>query len=278
MSAAMNILGVVRNGGESLPATLDAIEALRTHLPASRVIIATNDNSDGTDAVLADYCARADNVTLLRLDGEMTNVEERVERITLARNATLFALFDGSVVHPLTLVLDLDGPNSAMPAEDVLKSAGRVDIQWDGLFANQERAYYDIYALRCPGWCEEDVWQTIHAVPKPLFFRKKRHAALLARLIYDRQFHIPRNTPPIPVDSAFGGLGLYKTEALRGLRYAARDANGNLTCEHVTLHRAMRDRGANLFIDPALLNTTQHEHLGPSSGAPLPEALLKETL
>lgn len=274
MSLGMTILGVVRNGGAELPSTLQAIEALRARLPESRVIIATNDNTDDTDAVLAAYEGAAAAVTVLRLDGQMADLDERVERITRARNATLEALFATEEPLPLSLVLDLDGPNTALDPTDVLRAAQQSDVPWEGRFANQADAYYDLYALRCSGWCESDVWQEIHAWRKPLLGARKRRAALLSRLIYERQFLIPPDTAPIAVDSAFGGLGLYRTEALRGLHYDARDVAGRLTCEHVNLHRAMRAAGARLYIDPALRNLTQTEHLGPASGAPLPPRLI----
>ena len=270
---ALNILGVVRNGGAALEQTLGCIDALRQRLAQSQVIIATNDNTDGTDAVLEAFAGSRPAVRILDLGPKMESLPDRVERITAARNATLTALFDGPAAFPLTLVLDLDGPNAELDPDTVLAAARRRDVTWDALFANQRVAYYDLYALRCAGWCEEDPWQRIHGAHKPLFFRKRWRRELLARLIYDRQYLIPPETPPIPVDSAFGGLGLYRTEALRGLRYVARDAAGGLICEHVGLHLAMRARGARLYIDPALLNITQTEHLGPSSGAPLPDRL-----
>lgn len=266
---SMNILGVVRNGGRAFEQTLACIERLRALLPDSQMIVATNDNTDGTDVVLERHAQAHKNVTILSLPDQMQTIPERVERIAAARNATLCALFDGRPVFPLTLILDLDGPNTNVNPQMVLTAAQRQVPKWDAVFANQLGAYYDIYALRCEGWCESDVWQTIDGTPKPWFFRKRRKRALLAKQVYDRQIIIPPTAPLIAVNSAFGGLGLYRTNVLNGLRYEARDAQGLLTCEHVTLHADMRAQGAALYIDPALINATQQEHLGPSSGAPM---------
>ena len=272
MTDGMNIVGVVRNGGFGLVHTLDRIADLRKRIPESRVIIATDNNTDGTDLVLSEYADQTSDTQIIRLDEQLATIAERVERIAAARNATLSKIFGDPRPFALTLILDLDGPNSTLKADDVLHSIQR-PLNWGGIFANQKEAYYDLYALRCNGWCESDVWQQIHNAKNSLLYRKRRREALVASLVYDRQYQIPLDTPPIPVHSAFGGLGIYRTDLLRGLKYTIYDCNEKLTCEHVLLNQAIRKRGAKLFIDPRLLNSTQREHLGPTSGAPLPDHL-----
>ncbi len=268
----MNILGIVRNGGEALRATLERIELLRTRLAESRVIIATNDNSDDTSLILEDYATGAKAVEVLSMDGLATSHPDRVDRICHARNEVLGHLFSSTDVFPTTLVLDLDGPNEKLNSHEVLGAMSRKDPHWDAVFGNPQPSYYDLYALRCTGWCDEDVWQRIHAAKKPLFFRKRWRRDLIRSIIHDRQYRIPVTAPLIPVKSAFGGLALYRTSILDGLKYSSRDEDGNLVCEHVLLHRLMRARGARLFIDPSLTTLAPAEHLGDGSGAPLPSA------
>ncbi len=253
--------------------TLRVIGDLRARVAESRVIIATNDNTDDTDAVLAGYENQAPGFEVIRLDGLMDKPFDRIERIATARNATLEALFSGPVPHGHTLVLDLDGPNANLDLDPLLATFNRAE-EWDALFANQDGAYYDIYALRCPGWCEADVWQQIWNARKKRWFRRRPGlAALEANYIHSIQYSIPPDLPPIPVDSAFGGLGLYRTELLRGQKYAARDAKGEVTCEHVTLNAGLRMHGARLFIAPNLINATQPGHLSSKSGKPFPNHL-----
>ncbi|NOD36361.1 MULTISPECIES: hypothetical protein [unclassified Ruegeria] len=273
-AVSMNILGVVRNGGSALIDTINRIESLSVQLHRYSVTIATNDNTDDTDRVLSEYADRNQRVEILQLDGLISKQPDRIERITMARNAVLKRLEEKDSDLDLTLVLDLDGPNVCLDVQAVLTAAQRVVPLWEGVFANSKPAYYDIYALRCPGWCDEDVWQRIQNTRRPLFGRLKWRKALLKSAVFDRQFHIPAETPLIPVDSAFGGAGLYKTRALRGLRYSCRDEKGHQVCEHVMLHKQLRDRGARLFIDPALTTLAPDHHLGESSGKPLPQHLI----
>ena len=97
-------------------------------------------------------------------------------------------------------------------------------------------------------------------------------------MIYQRQYRIPANTAPIEVSSAFGGLGLYRMDSLEGCWYGSRDANGATVCEHVVLHRQMRERGARLFILPSLLNDAPTEHTGRTSGRDITRHLLRATM
>ncbi|TMV03741.1 hypothetical protein FGK63_18910 [Ruegeria sediminis] len=273
---SLNILGLARDGGQDLIQTLQRVDVLRANLAESRVIIATNDNSDGTDRVLADYAARSPATEILDLDGLTVTIPDRVERITHARNQVLQRLFASSSAHPATLVLDLDGPNAALEADAVLRALRRQAPAWDAVFANAQPAYYDLYALRCEGWCDEDVWQQIHTARKPWFFRRRWRQDLLRNVIYSRQYHIPADAPLIPVDSAFAGLGLYRTGSLKGLHYSCRDEKGGLVCEHVQLHRQIRARGGRLYIDPGLTTIAPSEHLGEASGAPFPQRLYRD--
>lgn len=173
-----------------------------------------------------------------------------------------------------TVILDLDGLNAGLNTNSLYNALLR-PLRWDALFANQTGPYYDIYALRCEDWCNIDVWQHIRDEMKfRLFGRHSRKCKLIEKEIHARQYNIPPDTPLIPVKSAFGGLGIYRTEALRGLRYSCKDKNGRMTCEHVPLHLAMKKRGANLFIDPNLLNSTPKEHIGRNSGADFPISLI----
>ncbi|WP_170787323.1 glycosyltransferase family 2 protein [Ruegeria lacuscaerulensis] len=271
----MNILGVVRNGGESLTETLLRIEQLRAQLDSSRVIIATNDNSDNTDDILQDYAAMSAGVDILFLDSMAGLFEERVERIAAARNTVLEHLLTSSPIHPLTLVLDMDGPNTQMDPIQVLNAAVRQVPQWDAVFANSLPAYYDLYALRCAGWCEQDPWRELAALKRPRMFRSVWWRRMQRKIIYSRQYSMPPDTPMIEVDSAFGGLGLYKTEALHGATYRPRDETGHVTCEHTTLHLSLRNAGKRLFIDPGLTALAQTEHMGPGSGKRIPKKLLQ---
>lgn len=54
----------------------------------------------------------------------------------------------------------------------------------------------------------------------------------------------PIGSPPIPFNSCFGGLGVYRTEAIIQGQYDGND------CEHVGLHRSMYRAGWRMHLNP----------------------------
>jgi hypothetical protein len=71
---------------------------------------------------------------------------------------------------------------------------------------------------------------------------------------------IDSNEDPIEVNSAFGGLGIYKKHAILTSAYIGLDDNKEEICEHVNLHTTMRDKGLKLYIIPSLINCGWIEH------------------
>ena len=268
-SSRLSVLGVVRDGGDELVASLARISELNERLDQMPVIIATNDNSDATDDVLREFAEKDSDRSIVSLDGLAAAIRVREDRIAAARNMTLAALAGLRAPPEYTLVLDLDGPNSSLDPEALLSFLLEKEERWDALFANQPNAYYDLFALRHPKWCPGDCWQEV-SLARKRWVRFESGSRIKNRIVHARQYSIPADYNWIEVESAFGGLGLYRTAALTGKWYSARDAAGVVTCEHVVLHQQMRAAGARLFIAPGLLNEAPAEHLGPSSGQAFP--------
>ena len=263
------ICGVVRNAAAPLKQTLDVIKALQAICENSFVLIVTNDNIDDTDTILRGWRNSSANREVLWLDGLAGAIPERLDRIAAARNFYQQQLqVRAEPQFSLSLIMDLDGPNMCLSADTVLESLSKATFQWDGIFANQRQAYYDIFALRHDRWCPDDCWEEVRrATTFPCRKRKARLA--VEKFVHSRQFRIHPDHPPIPVRSAFGGLAVYKTDAIKGSWYAARDKNFRLTCEHVSFNELLHEGKGKLFIVPSLLNDAPAEHLGPHSGAEL---------
>jgi hypothetical protein len=166
----------------------------------------------------------------------------RTQRIAYARNALLRHL---EANHPpraadVVVALDMDNVNSRIAG---WRSAMRVFDQKAGaraVFPNQ-RVYYDRWALRTgvePVACRQASWAVCNdfGLWGPPFTSS-------------RDFHIPPHWRPIPVHSAFGGVGIYPREALVGLTY-----DGDADCEHVSMHAAMARRGCECVIVPDFVN------------------------
>ena len=60
--------------------------------------------------------------------------------------------------------------------------------------------------------------------------------------------------PWIEVDSAFGGIGIYKSEVFLNYDYSLDRNSGQGISEHVTLHAKMRADGLKLYVNPSFIN------------------------
>jgi len=250
------ILGLCRNVSHQLQnevhQLLDAFQDFsRIHFR-----FVESDSTDSTLSVLSQLENEIADFKFVSLGNLQEQIPERVSRITHCRNFCLQILNDDPVLANCAYVVvsDLDGVNSLLSRSAVLSCWKRTD--WDACMANQAAPYYDIYALRHPDWAPDDCWhfetRLRSSGMNPLSARQ--------RAIYERMITIPSNSDWIPVDSAFGGLAIYKRELLNNVKYVSVLPNGDHVCEHVTLHQQMKINGARLFINPSLINTGWNTH------------------
>jgi hypothetical protein len=134
-----------------------------------------------------------------------------------------------------------------MELEGIAHAFGQ-DIPWDAQFANGRITdprrpqlgdfYWDTYAL----------WEVGDTSPQTEP-KMAAYGEMLKPLI--------KGMPLFAVQSAFGGMGLYRWEALKGLRYGVesnRDDRVEVIVEHTYLHRQMIAAGhSRLFINPSML-------------------------
>ncbi|MEY8877809.1 MAG: hypothetical protein AB9M60_14965 [Leptothrix sp. (in: b-proteobacteria)] len=257
-SIEIAVIGVTRNGARFLARELDRLRVATAGFARVHVLLVESDSSDATLAVLADAAARWPALRYLSEGSLRERLPQRTARIAHCRNVCLDELARNPLYAAVShvVVADLDRVCRDLTAA-ALASCWTAPVAWDACFANQGDWYYDVWALRHPAWCPGDAWQQ-HAQLLPLL----GEPAATELAIFSRQVHIEPNRPLIAVDSAFGGLGVYRRDALLAARYVGLDAAGEPVCEHVTLHAQMRAQGAQLFINPALINARRTKHGG----------------
>jgi hypothetical protein len=199
-----------------------------------------NDSTDETAAVLDDFAIRqwvtVEHDTLGGLDSRGFE-PERTERLAKCRTRCQEWVRRNAADAGYVMVLDTD-PHGGFSVDGVLNSLGWFcemlgesfhrrepgAMASYSLFVREEQggygvAAYDAWAARLSWW--ED---------------RREHA----------WFHMllpPVGSPPIPMNSAFGGLCLYRREAYLAGVYEGGD------CEHVPFHRAMQRAGYQLFLN-----------------------------
>jgi len=248
------VCGCTRNSEPYLEANLLALYKVRPCFDQFRILVYENDSTDRTRAVLARFRAMHADFYFMQENGVDRLLKSRTERIAHGRNRLIRYVSAHRDVFDYMIMVDLD---VAVPFLAV--QLGRIfEMQqdWDVLTANCFGRYYDIWALRIGknNWdpqlhgkiwaqsIDSDCWQQPQAI----------------KTVANAQRVIPPGSPLIPVDSAFGGLAIYKVGVLQGCSYS----RSSQTCEHVAFHEQLRRKnGARIFICPALQVQCQTEHL-----------------
>ena len=244
------VVGLVRNCGKNLSAEVELLRSAFAVFGSVSWLVIESDSTDDTPAVLEQIEARVPGFRSISLGALRNDLPLRTQRIARCRNEYM-AQIDNSPAYAgvdYVAMADLDGVNTQLTAEALLSCWSRTD--WDVCAANQRGPYYDIWALRHPDWCPTDCWRQLeflHSMGVPQ--RKAFFAAVQSRMIT-----LPEDGAWLEVDSAFGGLAIYRRSALQGLRYVGLDVADREICEHVFFHRQIRESGHRIFVNPKLIN------------------------
>ncbi len=211
--------GTARNVAPYLAGVIRNIETFSRQFAQWAVVVAENDSHDQTKTLLKTWMERArslgaERAVLADLDGMIRDHPARTDRIALARNRVLEEIEKDQLLSGFDYLafLDMDFPNAHPLRPENFAAA--VEFLEDhpkvaGVFPNQLPLYYDVWALREKDWCPRDCWDDVRdALPE-----MGRDAAV-AKYAFDRQRIIPPSAPPIPVVSAFGGIGIYRLKLL----------------------------------------------------------------
>lgn len=235
------VLAIARNCMPHLANTRQCIEGVLSSFQKSRVIIYENDSDDGTQDELrrwkrlfADSAMLLETATTGRQNFRGFE-PERTTALAEYRNWCLDHIRDVAPDSDYTMVVDLD-PHGGFEPAGVLSSLHYLETtDYAGM------ASYSIFRRThddgSVGWAQYDCWAM-----RPCCWWRDRKEEI--GFNWASSFLPPVGAPPQPVNSAFGGLALYRTEALLSGRYAGGD------CEHVLLHRSMAAHGHRMALNP----------------------------
>lgn len=255
-SSKVLIVGLVRNCENAVEREVLTISSAFSEAEAVSFLIIESDSDDGTLTKLENLSGN-ENFEFITLGNLRNQYPKRTERISICRNHYLEELRTRKKYKDIdyVVVADFDGVNSELTSSAV-ESCWNLTEDWDACFANQSKAYYDIWALRHKTWCPNDCYQTYSF----LFNNGVSKSAAKQAGVYSRMININQEKNPIEVDSAFGGLGIYKKSAILSGAYVGLDDSKEEFCEHVHLHTVMRDKGLMLYIVPSLINGGWNNH------------------
>lgn len=255
-SSCLLVVGTVRNCAEQLGAQVVWLGSALRGFARVQWLLIESDSTDATVSKLEELAGKDGDFTYISLGALRERIPLRTERIAFCRNVYLDQLRANERYAGVDFVVvaDLDGVNSLLTEEAVASCWQRDD--WDVCAANQRARYYDIWALRHADWSPNDCWAQYRFLTR----HGVGHAKAWAACVRSRMLRIPPEAQWIEVDSAFGGLAIYRRGALQHGRYMGADALGGECCEHVALHGELRAQGCRIFINPALVNGDSPDH------------------
>jgi hypothetical protein len=233
-------VAIARNSMPALINTLPLLSMARMPFRTSKVFVYENDSDDGTDKVLDEYARIEDGVviehdTLGSIDSRGFE-RERTERLAACRNRCLEWVRANAADTAWTIVLDTD-PARGFSPDGIFNSIGWLAEKMASVNVPEPggMASYSLYRT-ADGIAHYDAWAA-----RPNWWRDRRDEIGFA---WFSAFLPPVGSPPVPMNSAFGGLCVYRTQAFLTGGYTGED------CEHVGHHRRMRDAGYQMFLNP----------------------------
>ena len=234
------IVAIARNSMPHMTNTFSLLNEVAHGFKQWTGYVYENDSTDGTAEELDRLASTLPwlNVEHAALGGiDSRGFEpERTMRLAACRNRCLEWVRENAADSMFTLVVDTD-PHHGFSVDGVFNSVAwlahlrsRVCAQQAGCMASFSLGRagngvfgYDAWAARLNWWRDR---------------RSEIGFGWFTNLI------LPAGSPPIAMNSAFGGLALYFTDAYLSGGYSGED------CEHVPHHRRMAEAGWQVFLNP----------------------------
>lgn len=232
----LDLLKIVNNLDAILPTTALIIDSESGHPSLSTQVNLLNLDS---------------RIEYLRVKQEILPINSDESKSRALRNIYVNAIRENPayVNCELIVVVNLEGSIVAI-TDSAFRLALDSAFQWDMLAANQIGKYRDIESLR------HEFWSPNNSIDEFRWFRSfMNEKKAWDRTVARRLIRISKRNPPIPVDSAFGGLCIYKRWIFEKFDYSHDGKVADNENSHVTLNRKAKAGGAQIYIHPALINS-----------------------
>ena len=255
------IVGVIRNGENTITSEISSLQNAFCDFGKIHWLVIESDSVDNTVKKLSELSQSVENFNYKSVGQLAGRMPLRTERLAFCRNIYLDEIRSNSFYDDFDYiaVADLDGVNNLL-TKDGVRSCFEKNM-WDVCTANQLGNYYDIWALRHRIWNPGDCWEQYRYLNQ--FAKSPQESAnLLFAAVHSKMVIIPMDAEWIEVESAFGGLAIYKRETLldRNTKYIGLNESGVEIVDHASLHLGITQNGYKIFINPKLINTDFTEH------------------
>jgi len=255
------LCSIVRNAEKGLRRNIPIISELLMHAKDYRVFVYENDSVDGTKDLLLQWhqkdplkihislnnCDSAKTIPSNKLTKGVNPFfsHRRIDKMAMLRNTYMEYVEKQEWEADYMIIVDLDVAKISLNG---ILSSFDLKHEWDAVTAlgysigpNLKRRYHDTYALTFFG---EEIFPQTEQKVKSL---AGLYSVLKGYGTWMRVF------------SAFGGLAIYRYDAIKGLRYAHPSLNNDderveVRCEHYSLYKQMAERGYDkVYINPSMI-------------------------
>lgn len=243
----IHVAGTARDCGPGLLQRLVRTEdALRAVTNGSLYFhLFENDSKDSTREEVVGFGSTRPYASIHFADGLAARVSRREERLAYCRNQLLDSIAkvesppdQTSIYLPVDLDLDIDWSALTEPLRDAiaLVQSGALD----GVFPVSGPHFYDIHALRAGRWNSKDPWAAVARAEAHRLLQRIPRWVIRGVLVHAKQVPLERlrtRGRVVPVESAFGGFGIYLLDRVRGREYRSTVED---RCEHVEFNRGLK--------------------------------------
>lgn len=256
MQGRFLVVGLVRNASETIREDVLSLRSAFGVVDALDWLLVESDSDDDTVDVLKSMVNEIPSFRFLSLGVLSGEMPLRTDRLAYCRNAYVKEIRTNEryAAVDYVVVADFDKVNTSITNGAFASCWIRDD--WDMCAANQSAPYFDVWALRHREWSPNDCWAQYDFLNRFSSDSEQNRYSC----IYSRMIRIPANHEWIEVDSAFGGLAIYRAWLFQYGEYVGLTEEGNEVCEHVAFHYTLKARGARLFINPAFINAGYIQH------------------
>ena len=235
-------LGLARNCANSIEKIVPEVSKIGRLFGGFHIFFVENNSTDQTRSVI-EKLAVSHPINLIYFDDLDTHFPSRTSRLSFCRNTLLRLTKD--LGFDYVIPFDADGIFSQIDTE-ALVNCFRYESCWDGCFPVKS-PYYDAWAFRHEHLISDDYANSNDYFPKMIGDENIYRFTLVPL----RNLDFSKFKGWLPVESAFGGFGLYKASSYYQSYYWGTE-DGEEICEHVPFHSQMRKNGAMLYLNPDL--------------------------
>ncbi len=258
----MNIVfsGLAKNCLNNVKKNIEFVDKFKEYYPKANIyfFILESDSTDGSKEYLSNI--NKEYLKIFNLDELEKKIIIRTERIAFCRNFLLKKIkeeanFSNFLYIPLDLDIELFKYTSNEEFKNLLIML-KNNKSYDVIFPFSFPYYYDIHALRSNRWNTKNPWHSINSINKYLpigkFFTRYF-------FIYRKQKKYNKKLTEIKVESAFGGIGIYKVnkDLFKNLEYSIDLKFGNTSCEHIKFNSFFKNK----IIYPLWIIPSPLEHI-----------------